>query len=146
MPNWCSNTLEITGQSGVSDFLEAVRGESGEDGPCYLDFNRVIPCPETGWTIEEAAENWGCKWPASGFAAIDEPFTDQKAVFSFETPWSPPWKVIEAIGKRFLQLSFVLTFFEPMGRLGGRFCVSEGTTVEATINEPSDYPDNDYPD
>lgn len=46
MPNWCENELTIRGSSGVLACLEAIRGEPDEDGPCHLDFRKIVPMPE----------------------------------------------------------------------------------------------------
>ena len=45
MPNWCNNKLTIRGTSGVLECLEAIKGEPNEDGPVYIDFQRIVPMP-----------------------------------------------------------------------------------------------------
>lgn len=94
MPNWCYNTLEITGKAeALRDLKEMMVGKSfGDNKEHIFDFNKVLPypqkfldidnifreylknnpkdyanCPRDGYNnggYEWCWDNWGTKWPA----------------------------------------------------------------------------------
>jgi len=118
MPNWSFNTAEINGsKKDIQSFLEKAKGENG-----VLDFNSFIPqpdnifrgdlgteekrkCKEQGvpnwydWNID----NWDTKWNACD-AYIEEDKDNIR--ISFNTAWSPPYKVFVAVVKQHPELSF----------------------------------------
>ena len=123
MPNWCDNTLRVSGpEEEVARFREQAKGfEPGmtpEPGqlPEALNFHRLIPVPGqllvnesldfTDW--EET--HWGCKWGACNSQIVDE--WDERLIYTFETPWSPPLEFIEQVSKEWPTLIFVLEYEE----------------------------------
>ena len=136
MPNWCNNTVTITGQSGVLACLVAIAGETTEEGLHHIDFSKIIPPPEDstlGWRVK----NWGTKWNATESLVCCErtsdgvkeiPITDQEAHFWFDTAWSPPFPVIDALGRQFPDLTFELGYCEDGMCFHGTYCV-RGDTI-----------------
>lgn len=118
MPNWSFNTAEINGsKKDIEKFLAKAKGENGE-----LDFNSFVPqpdniflgnlgekerrkCEEEGmpnwydWNID----NWDTKWNACDVSLEED---GDNIRISFNTAWSPPYKVFVAMVKQHPELSF----------------------------------------
>ena len=122
MPNWTHNTLEITDRTeAVASFKEFMGGDN--DGFC---FKKLVPPPadmfEGDLGDKERAEckrkgianwrdwqiaNWDTKWNACRVVSEEETFLDGKwttITYQFDTAWSPPLKVIDALKKKFPDL------------------------------------------
>jgi len=99
MPNWCSNSVKISGSKEQIDALEKFLNDN--NGKDWFDFFRPIP-PEYkegelwyGWSIN----NWGCKWncDAADWSREDVEDEDVSTIsFSFDSPWGPPIALYEA--------------------------------------------------
>lgn len=136
MPNWCHNTLKVSGpQSSVHAFQSAVAGPEGG-----LSFGKVYPTPEEkmqdeGWH-RWRVENWGTKWDLgeTECPALAPVFDDgekmSSCVYSFETAWSPPvpWSVF--VSGAFPELEFELEFAETGCDFAGRVVAASGQIVE----------------
>jgi hypothetical protein len=93
MPNWCSNSFEVTASKEKIDafekFLEVNNGKEW--------FNYFAPTPkdleEGGW-YEWNVENWGCKWNCD---AQDWTREGDTISFWFDSPWSPPTQLYNKI-------------------------------------------------
>ena len=123
MPNWCSNTLTITGpRGGCAAFKEKATGlcpwlKPEETEVEMLNFHSLVPVPEevlkAGY---EAAgedwerENWGCKWGADGTTIVDE---GACITYEFYTAWSPPIEFLQTVAVQWPALVFVLAYEEP---------------------------------
>jgi hypothetical protein len=148
MPNWCRNTLEVSGpEETVHDFVAQVRGhgfilwsEQLDKRPIragvllwpmrqILDFARILPVPrEIVWAgFNEAGydwcvTNWGTKWNATD---IDLSFRHNKskkkltAIYGFYTAWSPPIGFVDAAADRYPTLRFKFSYREEDGGRGG---------------------------
>jgi len=129
MPNWCNNTLEVSGED-MSLFNEDVKSSDSE-----LSFNNLIPIPENldmekdelkkilseeqfkkilfdnngkiDW-YSFCCNNWGSKWDASD---VDKEEMDDLIVYRFQTAWSPPEEWLTTISKRY-NCHFELTSYE----------------------------------
>jgi len=108
MPNWCENTLYVSGPEDVlNDFLNKFDpGETGE----FL-FNNLLPVPEDiederAWKIN----NWGVKWEPSNlrYTVMDK----NSVKFEFETPWGAPIDIIYTMSDEFPELEFDLRYLE----------------------------------
>ena len=124
MPNWCNNTLRISGpDTDIQAFKARAVGFSAwsnpQEGekPNLLNFHSLIPIPEevlqsgyesAGYDWERA--NWGGKWGACGTELIDE--WETCLVYQFDTAWSPPLPFIQHIAKQWPPLTFVLEYEE----------------------------------
>ena len=109
MPNWVFNELEVRGDN-LQDFYNThiVDGE--------FDFNTIIPQPADAdrvWRINK----WMSKWNASDTWADD---LVENGCVSFQTPWSPPMPVIDALAKLYPEFEFEYKFVEEQGWGGTR--------------------------
>jgi len=113
MPNHVTNRIRISATIGLEDFKKLIAGENGE-----IDFSSIIPPPDNIFTgnlgkkerEQCAAEdrpnwydwnifNWGTKWNAYGIHIESEWDGDDccEMEIHFDTAWSPPFPVIEAL-------------------------------------------------
>lgn len=131
MPNWCNNTLFVSGPKAAVDTF--VKKAAGKESP--LSFNSLVPCkindkryqnahekgcdgtsygnPNFNW-YDWQVDHWGCKWDCSE-ATVEVETVDgtTTATFTFQTPWSPPTEFYRAITKKFKELSFDAYAWEP---------------------------------
>jgi hypothetical protein len=121
MPNWVHHTLKVVaGDPKV--FFDFLRSEKS-----LVDFNKFSPMPkhiheskkEVEWegiTVPEwyawAHDNWGTKWNA-----CDAQFSpnDPEHVLCFETAWSAPEPIFEALAERFPDHEILIESVEPLG-------------------------------
>jgi len=121
MPNWCSNTLRVTGPGAdVLRFKLQAVGLSPWDGAGeenILNFHSLVPAPpkvlaagydQTGYHWERA--NWGCKWGACQAQLVDE--WEGMLIYSFDTAWSPPVPFLEKLAPKWPTLTFLLDYEE----------------------------------
>lgn len=139
MPNWCGNTLVVTGpDTDVEAFVTATSNKAGS-----LQFERLVPVPrgtkeqiESGeWDqimVQVAA--WGTKWDvtsddndASATPTILEPGA---VVWEFVTAWSPPNAWLHTVAPQFPTLDFELTYDEPGNAFCGYQVWEHGTLAE----------------
>ena len=123
MPNWCSNSLTITGpRADVQAFKTKAVGhspwEQPEGKPDVLDFHSLVPVPEqvlqagyesAGYNWEK--ENWGCKWGAEGPTIVDE--WEGHLEYEFYTAWSPPIEFLQKVAVQWPALVLILAYEEP---------------------------------
>lgn len=108
MPNWCNNRLEVSGDKEYLDTLEAA-ANSGEL------FDTIKPIGD--WVYETAIQAWGTKWDVAD-VGVDR-VGDNDIVFHFDSAWSPPIGVYEALGENTKVTDVFATYFEPgMGFTG----------------------------
>lgn len=124
MPNWCANHLIITGpEQDIENLAKEVKGKDSD-----LDFEMVLPTPRKlleqgeGWYDWRVA-NWGTKWEVEARA---ERITPQQIDYHFDSAWSPPCSIIEALGANFPSLTLSLSYNEPGGCFIGQFDVEAG--------------------
>ena len=127
MPNWCANKLTIRGpEADVTAFKQRAVGHSpwskpeelANVEPSALNFHSLVPVPDevlaaayekAGYDWEK--EHWGCKWGATEAAILDE--WEGLVMYEFNTAWSPPLELLEALAAKFPNLVFVLEYEEP---------------------------------
>jgi Ferredoxin-like domain in Api92-like protein len=144
MPNWCDNTLSISGPADKVDaFMEGVLATEkiSENGrPSILKAWAPL---DGEWEYEKAIEHWGVKWsdnvrefdPSNGGCEHD--------TLNFETPWGPPIAGIEKVSKAFPELTFSLAWVEFGMAFYGMALFKNG---ECDIREEGDLPDFYYGD
>lgn len=148
MPNWCNNVLKVTGdKKKLDEMLKLIK-----TGDFEFDFNKVVPMPEdlmaydapiknkdkrnqhlvefgaTDWYTWRLA-NWGTKWSAGEGVQVDR-VSKEECVLCFDTAWSPPGPIIEALGKKYTELTFRLSYTECGEGFVGVYTVEDGEVVE----------------
>jgi Ferredoxin-like domain in Api92-like protein len=139
MPNWCHNSMNITGSiDDIARFKQTCIGVVFEGEQAQLDFNKITPMPvfsdqETSvdgpyrdrpaW-YNWACEHWGTKWNATHFwVERDE---DGHYDCGFDTAWSPPVPIWEKLGEMFPALNFSLSGVEPLVDFAFRGTIENG--------------------
>jgi len=128
MPNWCMNEVSIHGEEQeVAKFVDECFTEV--DNQQVLDFDKVLPEPDYDKPKKDGTHNdgvqtklnapyehpdwytwrnanWGTKWnlvPAKGGSvdgySVD--ITKDYINLTFDTAWSPPDGIYDAIGDRY---------------------------------------------
>jgi hypothetical protein len=100
MPNWCNNSLTISHKDAdtLDNLMAQVRAGDGDL------FQYIKPMPEElrdttspsdspNW-YDWCCNNWGTKWDACN---VDYEEYDGIVTFAFDTAWSPPLPVYEAL-------------------------------------------------
>ena len=93
---------------------------------------------------EWCIQNWGTKWGAMDFEITNDisSWEDKAKVkhaeisYTFNTAWSPPIPVIEAMSKKYPKLNFDLRYFERGMGFNGIFRVQDG---KVEMNEEGKY-------
>lgn len=75
--------------------------------------------------------NWGTKWGLYDFEDNAPDPADERMEYSFQTAWSPPIPVIQAMSKQFPALRFALCYFEGGGGFMGSCLYEDGQEVDA---------------
>lgn len=137
MPNWVSNTLRVI-KGDPKEIFEFVRTEKS-----VFDFNTLVPMPaqiknsneEVGmcglkvpaW-YDWSCENWGTKWNA-----CDSQYStkDPEHVIWFDTAWSPPVSVFEALAMRFPAHEIVIHADEYENHFHWTFTLKDGQVAWA---------------
>ena len=123
MPNWCSNTLEVSGMNPeqLKEFKTKSLVPADNKGPNEYDFTfeGIHPTPpeslEDDW-YNWRILNWGTKWDCSeSYIAAD---TENTFIVSYDTAWAPNISWIQKASEMFPDLYFKLSFMEP----GCNFC------------------------
>lgn len=77
---------------------------------------------------EWCLSNWGSKWNFSDPELLEQ--SKLKAIYRFETPWSPPARIIFKMSEMFPQLEFELKYYEAGMAFQGTFAVKNGIVVK----------------
>lgn len=156
MPNWCFNSLQVTGSK---EDLEKLR-EDVKGGGCPISFEKILPTPTTEEELDEQTKdsehrrimematgvktvdwyswrvtNWGTKWDIT---SCDEDFSDEWWTLSFDTAWSPPVMALRHMlaGR---PLDATLEYHESGNWFAGYVKWEQGVVVEAKSGEPGDF-------
>jgi hypothetical protein len=89
MPNWCYNYVCVTHND------PAKIAELAKTLETNRTFEHFIPYPNGEWDYEFCVNNWGTKWDICRPEIHDR--NAQMLDLYFETAWSPPVKVFEAM-------------------------------------------------
>ena len=131
MPNWCSNEVQFDGsEEDIAKFKEECF--SDHKGEAVLDFSKVLPEPDYDkpkkdgthndgvqtelhsvmpdwWTWRN--DNWGTKWnlvpnhdgDLTAYLTVED--GEDFIQLEFDTAWSPPNGIYEAITEKYQDLS-----------------------------------------
>lgn len=131
MPNWCDNTVTITGDkdkvkaiwnsidSGTG-FLNALRPEPDYDAvevePAYPS-NDGKPDPMPAWWNWRVV-NWGTKWEVDTTGQftfeIDNANEDATLTGYFESAWSPPIEALQYYADQNPDVYVEIKYYEPL--------------------------------
>ena len=118
MPNWCSNSFSITGNTeSIRDLWEAAQ-TAGPDGGFGL-LNAIAPIGD--WDYGTAVDTWGTKWDVSDEGLEFTDNGDGTASISgwFDSAWAPPIGAYEQLAADFDSCIIEASYFEPGMDFGG---------------------------
>jgi len=133
MPNWCMNTVEITGELPKLKAIKAA-AESGK----FLEY--LVPIGE--WDYDKAVEAWGTKWEVTEvFCEID--YDKNTLYLDFNSAWGPP---IEAYYKGEADHNIRITayYYESGMMFAGKY--ADGVDTSFDIDFDKDDWDADIPE
>lgn len=143
MPNYCENKLVILGEKEQLDSFVSKHIKTTAYDIVYLDFNTIIPEPETkeecekeyivdnidtvhiqpsmnkpwfNWLNYRLAK-WGTQW--NSFDGILNRNSDRELTLLFETAWSPCIPIIDKLIEIYPELEFKYYYYEPGAVLAG---------------------------
>lgn len=168
MPNWCGNTLTVTGpRAELHRFFRENRSKEKERGA--LSFDRGVPMPDRfkGSTspsrrpdeslqasMARARLEWAGKLPASDWHSwrlchwgtkwdLDEETDFHRIpgglVYSFSTAWSPPTEWVEEISSKYPELQFRLEYGEMGNDFAGVVVVQNNRKLEERDGHYHDF-------
>lgn len=126
MPNWCNNTLRISGDkeviSRIRDWYEKYQSNKTELGlfgtfyplPEELK-DTTAPSSEPNWYDWQTTE-WGTKWDTGEVCLVVE--TENEIRLLFDTAWAPPIAFYEKLSEDYPKLHIRASYYEP----GCDFC------------------------
>lgn len=135
MPNWCENSVDITGpKESLDKFIEELIENEGDTPELY--FHKLLPMPAnqespTHWGLL----HWGTKWDLSPEETRPLSQSDTQINYGFDTAWSPPLPFFQSISANFPELSFELNYIEPGMQFAGTSLFKGGYEVEAVSYE-----------
>lgn len=160
MPNWCSNTLIISGDKKELELFKQKSITRSAKGLDIFLMEGLIPMPEElaiceDLTPEQTAEritkygydnwyywrleNWGSKWDAHE-SYINEN-EDEVLEINFDTAWSPAIPYIKQVAKMFPNLIFDLYFMETGEWFAGRV-TAHNEEINEQYGEPMQVDDD----
>jgi hypothetical protein len=121
MPNWCDNSLIITGdKAAIEEF--ALKMMQKSDGHFHFqDFypnpyleDNGDPKPNSGdaW-YDWAVDHWGTKWDLND-EDTEVDIDDTRVTLFFQTAWSPPEEFVKKVSADYPNLDFALSYHEGM--------------------------------
>lgn len=119
MPNWCLNTLTIT---GPDELVRAFHDGIGKDKDGLSLFQSYLPMPAglgPGHQRLWQANNWGVTHGGDNDTRILDGTGSGSLIVQFETAWRPPSQALEALAAKFPGLRFENTYSEPNLELRG---------------------------
>ena len=159
MPNWCSNTLEISGnKEQLEIFKQKSIIKSGMDVDIFV-MDGLITMPEELAKVEDITpekkaeriakygydnwydwrfENWGSKWDAQ------EPYITEEEnglTINFDTAWSPAIPYVKQVAKMLPDLIFDLYFMETGEWFAGRV-TAKNEDITEQYGEPMQVDDD----
>ena len=159
MPNWCSNTLQISGDKEQLElFKQKSIIKSGMDVDIFVmdgcitmpeELNIMKDISEEELSIRKAKygydnwydwrfENWGSKWDAQEPYITEE---EELLTINFDTEWSPAIPYVKQVAKMYPDLIFDLYFMETGEWFAGRV-FAKNEEVNEQYGEPMQVDDD----
>lgn len=130
MPNWCMNTVTITGDATK---LQALY-DAAKEGELL---EHMVPIGE--WDYGTAVEAWGTKWDVSQCSAD---FIGDELTLSFDTAWGPPTTAYTTYTDANDDMHIEASYYEPGMCFVGEYDSGLGTDNSFEI----DYENEDWAD
>ena len=160
MPNWCNNSITITGPKDKITALYEQACDDANDETGLLDAMHPMPkelhdttSPSDGdnW-YDWRVSNWGTKWEVSSEGLeLSEDGTELTGWF--DSAWAPPIGACAYYGQRNEDVSITLDYHEPGMCFVGRYTIENGVDDddyveynEATADTVRDLIGEDYDD
>jgi hypothetical protein len=136
MPNWCSNAINIRGDSNTITEIKKLI-ESIDDSKKAIVFQTLIGLPE-GITKEDYENNWyhinienfGTKWDVS-VDGCQFDFTSEQISFYPDTAWSPPIQFCINLSEKFKGPTIDLYYQEPGADISGQVWIKDGHVIQS---------------
>jgi len=146
MPNWCSNSLQITGtKEEITELFEKLEACKGQDFFDLFVQNADEAGEKDDWYAYNL-ENYGCKWNCNANDWDVESGDGTTISISFDSPWGPPNKLFEALTEKYTEV--LAYYYEPGMAFCGSFWNGDeecydipDTAEEARDTIPSDIDD-----
>ena len=110
MPNWCYNTLVITGKpKAIHKLVKQVK-----DDESVFSFEKIIPMPESekdNW-YKWRVENWQTKWNADVQYNTFDQWEGGQIEIDFNTAWDMPLPIFKELSKQHPTLWFEAKGYE----------------------------------
>ena len=110
MPNWCYNTLRISGKpKDLHKFVKQVKDDNQ-----VFSFEKIIPMPESekdNW-YEWRVANWNTKWNADCQDDNFKYWESGDIYIDFNTAWSMPTPILLEVSKQNPKLYFEFRCYE----------------------------------
>ena len=158
MPNWCDNTISISGNATSIKNLKEFVGRPLRDGderieaPIYSLANIMPSTPDAepflGVEFKSSGQedwyhnninSWGTKWDVCGNASMNYTEGDTFISYWYDSAWSPPLATTEALSENFPELSIEHKYYESgcdfwgiMTYKGGELVSEEGGELNHT--------------
>jgi hypothetical protein len=114
MPNWVDNYMFVVGdQSELDKFRKHASAPNGDRDDSPLHFGNFIPEPPESDGYNWCIDNWDTKWDAC-YADLDDS-QDEVLRYNFQTAWSVPMAVFNAMTEQFPNLTFDIRSIEEQG-------------------------------
>ena len=129
MPNWCENTMVVSGSPEAIARFKAQAGFEGGDATGDHGFiGTLLPLgTDTPDTVDAQRARWGIKWgDCEAYIGTE---TAKALLIRFNTPWGPAVEAHDAIAAMFSDLRFHLDWDEPGMEVAGTFVWQAGVRV-----------------
>lgn len=132
MPNWCGNTVTITGKRST---VQRVRNYVHlDDQPFSLE--AIDPTPEDKLLDDSwypwRTSHWGTKWDVEAYFVDRIPIGDDmyNIIYIFDSAWGPPIGAIETLSKKFKTVEILITYDEPGNDFSGHHLFKAGEVLD----------------
>jgi len=146
MPNFCENTVVITGDTKqIQDLCKrAENKKEGDNKELLFSFEKFIPTPPEFLRGDEWYDGW-CEWRITNWGTKRDTifskreWQGQELIYNFDTAWSPPLTFLESLSGMYPRLSIRIMYQE------GDNCIYGEATFEngVCVNEKS-YSEEEY--
>jgi hypothetical protein len=138
MPNWCSNSIVITGDKDKIKKIKRVLSSIDKNGDDNRVFQSLVGRDETLSEAEFESGAWynsninrfGCKWDVDYDTCNFDLDSDDCITMSPETAWSPPEGFCRLLAEQY-GVDVVLEYSEPGCDFAGRLSITADGDEEA---------------